>query len=72
MGIISEWIRSIFLKMISVIKLFLLLAALGLHGCVQAFSSCSDLRLLSSRGVWLLTAVASLLAEHRLQVLGLQ
>lgn len=29
------------------LKLFLFLAALGLYGCAQAFSSCNDLRLLT-------------------------
>ena len=40
------------------------MAALGLHWCEWAFSSCSD------QG--LLLAVASLIVEHGLQVLGLQ
>ena len=38
----------------------------GLHCCVQAFSSCSKRGLLFIETRWLLTAVASLLVEHRL------
>jgi len=47
------------------LKIYLLLAALGLHCCVQAFSSCSEqgLLLIVVRGLPI--AVASLVAEHR-------
>ena len=52
------------------IYLFLFLAALGLRCCARAFSSCREHGLLfvAVRG---LTAVASLVAEHRLQARGL-
>ena len=42
------------------------MAGLGLHCCVQAFSSCGERGLLSA-AVLSLTVVASLDAEHRLQ-----
>ena len=46
--------------------IYLFLAALGLRCCTRAFSSCSKpgLLLIAVRG--LLTAVSSLVAEHRL------
>ena len=42
------------------------LAALGLHCCAQAFSSCGERGLLFVAVGRLLTAVASLVAEHGL------
>ena len=45
---------------------YLFLAALGLHCCVQAFSSCGELGLLFVAVRGLLIAVASLVAEHGL------
>ena len=42
------------------------LAALRLHSCVWAFSSCGERGLLFIAVRGLLTAVASLVAEHRL------
>ena len=45
------------------LKINLLLAALGLGCCSQAFSSCSERGLLSNCGAGLLTAVASVV-EH--------
>ena len=45
---------------------------LGLRCCMQAFSSCSEWRLLFIAVRRLLIAIASLVAEHRLQVRGLQ
>ena len=42
-----------------------ILAMLGLCCCVRAFSSCSELGLLFVAVHGLLTAVASLVAEHR-------
>ena len=58
-------LSSIFFKFI-----YLFLAALGLH-CAQAFSSCGERgQLFIVRG--LLIAVASFVAECRLQVRGLQ
>ena len=46
--------------------LLLFLAALGLRCCAWAFSSCSERRLLFIVVCGLLTAVASLVAEHGL------
>ena len=46
--------------------IYLLLAVLGLHCCARAFSSCSERGLLFVAVRGLLTAVASLVAEHRL------
>ena len=42
------------------------LAALGLHCCVRAFSSCGEPGLLFVAVRGLLTAVTSLVTEHRL------
>ena len=50
---------------------YLFLAVLGLHCCVQAFSSCGEWGLLFVV-VCKLLVVASLVAEHGLQVHGLQ
>ena len=52
--------------------LFLFLAALGLHCCTQAFSSCGKQRLLFVAVRGLLMPVASLVAEHGLKARGLQ
>ena len=41
-----------------------ILAVLGLHGCMWAFSSCSNWGLLFVAVLRLLTAVVSLVAEH--------
>ena len=46
--------------------IYLFLAALGLCCCMQAFSSCSEQGLLFFAVPRLLTAVASLVAEHGL------
>ena len=46
--------------------IYLLLVALGLHCCTEAFPSCSKLRLLLVAMLGLLIAVASLVAERRL------
>ena len=48
------------------IFIYLSLAALGLHCCAWAFSSCSEQRYSPVGVSGLLTAVASLIAEHRL------
>ena len=45
---------------------YLILAALGLCCCAQAFSSCGERGLLFVAVCGLLIAVASLVAEHRL------
>ena len=44
----------------------LALAVLGLRCCMPAFSSCGEQGLFFTAELWLLTAVASLAAEHRL------
>ena len=46
--------------------IYLFLAALGLHCCAQAFSSCGERGLLFVAVHGLLTAVASLVVEHGL------
>ena len=46
--------------------MYLFLAALGLRCCVRAFSSCGEHGLLFVAVHGLLTAVASLVAEHGL------
>ena len=48
------------------------MAALGLPCCALAFSSCGERGLLFVAVRGLLIAVASLVAEHGLQVRGLQ
>ena len=48
------------------------MAALGLHCCVWAFSSCGEQALLFVVVRGLLIAVASLVAEHGLKACGLQ
>ena len=52
--------------------LFLFLAMLGLHYCVQAFSSGSEWGLVFLKMCGLLTAVASFIAKHRLYAHGFQ
>ena len=52
--------------------IYLSLAALGLRCCERAFSSCGERRLLFVVVWGLLTVVASLVAEHRLQAHRLQ
>ena len=49
-----------------ILRIYLFLAALGLHCCAWAFCSCSERGLLFVAVHGLLTAVASLVAEHRL------
>ena len=49
-----------------VLFLFLFLAALGLHCCALAFSSCSEQGLLFFAVRGLLIVLAFLVAEHRL------
>ena len=46
--------------------IYLFMAALGLHCCAQAFSSCGEWELLFIVVHGLLIAVASLVVEHRL------
>ena len=52
--------------------IYLFLAVLGLHCCVQSFSSCGERGLLFVVVCGLLIAAASLVAEHGLQAHGLQ
>ena len=52
--------------------IYLFLAALGLHCCMWAFSSCSERGLLFVVVRGLLIAVASLVVEHGLQAHVLQ
>ena len=61
---ISIYILFFFNKFIYFIYLYL--AALGLHCCMWAFSSCGERGLLFFAVRGLLIAVASLVAEHRL------
>ena len=49
------------------INFFFFLAVLSLHCCVWTFSSCSELWLPFVAVLRLLTAVAALLEEHRLE-----
>ena len=59
---------------IAFLKIFicLFLVALGLYCCMQAFISYSERGLLSSCVCRLPSALASLVAEHRLDMCGLQ
>ena len=58
----SEMLKFFFL----IYLFYLFLAALGLHCCTRAFSSCGEWGLLFVAVCGLLTAVASLVAEHGL------
>ena len=64
-SVIQEFSVLCFLLLIYLF-IYLFLAALGLHCCARAFSSCSELGLLFVLVHRLLIAVASLAAEHRL------
>ena len=57
---------AFFFKKIYLFILFIYLAALGLHCCAWAFSSCGEQGLLFVVVRGLLIAVASLVAEHGL------
>ena len=61
-----------FINLFFIYKFILFLAALGLHFCMQAFSSCGKWGLLFIAVHRLLIAVASLVVKHRLQACGLQ
>ena len=65
-GSCSNKIPNFFLTFYLFICLFvsLFLAALGLHSCAQAFSSCGERGLLSVVVHRLLIVVTSLVAEH--------
>ena len=58
--------KDCFFNFIFKFKLILFLAALGLHCCARVFSSCGEWGLLFVVVHRLLTAVASLDAEHGL------
>ena len=58
--------QVLFLKNKFYLFIYLFLAALGLCCCARAFSSCGEWGLLFIVVRGLLTAVASLVAEHRL------
>ena len=64
--------RPVFLMIYYVYLFLIFLAALGLRCCVWAFSSCGKEGLLFVAVHRLLIVVASLVAEHGLQVHGLQ
>ena len=64
-------LRFLFFLFKFIYLIYLFLAALGLRCCARAFSSCGERGLLSVAVRRLLTAVASLAAEHRLLVRGL-
>ena len=59
--VLNSWSLSLFLNLFD-----LFLAALGLHCCAWAFSSCREWGLLFIVVHRLLTVVASLVAEHGL------
>ena len=72
-----RWAAAVFLffkkiNLFILIYLFIFLAALGLRCCVRAFSSSCEQGLLFVVVRELLLAVASLVAQHRLQARGLQ
>ena len=52
--------------------IYLFLAALGLHCCTRAFSSCGERGLLFVAVLRLLTAVASVVVAHGLSSCGTQ
>ena len=61
----KQLVLLLFFLIFYFIYLFIL-AVLGLRCCAQAFSSCGEWGLLFIAVCGLLTAVASLVAEHRL------
>ena len=65
------WFFSLFFFFIIII-IYLFLAALGLHCCLRAFSSCGERGLLFVAVHGLLIAVVSLVTEHGLQARRLQ
>ena len=62
----KEGLLKIFFLIINLFLLLLFLAALGLHCCTWAFSSCGERGLLFVAVHGLLIAVASFVAEHGL------
>ena len=71
--LVREFILFIYIYTdLFILLIYLFLAALGLHCCVRAFSSCSEQGLLFVAVSRLLIAVASLVVEHGLWARGLQ
>ena len=64
----SSFLNYYYFYLFICLFIYLLLAALGLCCCTWAFSSCGERGLLFVAVRGLLIAVASLVAEHRLQV----
>jgi len=62
--------RQLFIYISHLIYFYLSLAALGLHHCMRAFSTCGSRGLLLAAVPRLLTAVASLVEAHRLYSVG--
>ena len=56
----------LFFYLLTYLFIYLFMAVLGLHCCTRAFSSCGERGLLFIAVRRLLTAVASLVVEHRL------
>ena len=69
---IKNKFKKFYIILIFLINLFLFLAALSLHCCGWAFSSRGEREILFIAVCRLLIAVSSLVAEHGLQVCGLQ
>ena len=71
--VINYFFNTLFFKKI-ILKIYftLFLAALGLRCCARAFSSCGQRRLHFVVVRWPPIAVASVVAEHELQVHGFQ
>ena len=64
----SYFYLFIYLFLKYILKIYLFMAALGLHCCARAFSSCREWGLLFLEMHRLLIVVASLVAEHGLQM----
>ena len=64
--------NTFFFNLINYYLFLVALGLLGLHCCARAFSSCGERGLLFVVMHGLLIAVASPVADHGLQVLGLQ
>ena len=61
-----SFLKNLFIHSFIHSFVYLFLAALGLHCCARAFCSCGERELLFVAMRWLLIAVASLVAEHKL------
>ena len=73
---LPSWLNSfwsiLFYLFLFIYFVYLFLAALGLHCCVWAFSSCGEWGLLFVAVCRLLIEMASIVVDHRLCVCGLQ